>query len=124
MGKTIYKFIKTGNWTPLSIHSSHINGDILVGMIKDGESKVTRYNKLGKEIQSIQRDNKGQRLFKYPHYITENINGDTCTSDKNKRAVVVVNNSGQHRFSYTGQRSEFYPFGVCTDLLDWSHHCL
>jgi streptogramin lyase len=31
----ITEFIKTGNWEPISIHSSHINGDILVGMVKD-----------------------------------------------------------------------------------------
>uniref|UniRef100_A0A8W8JCW7 B box-type domain-containing protein n=1 Tax=Magallana gigas TaxID=29159 RepID=A0A8W8JCW7_MAGGI len=114
---TITEFIKTGDWEPISIHSSHINGDILVGMKKGGEAKVTRYNKTGKEIQNIQRDNKGRELYRYPHYITENINGDICTSDFNKRAVVVVNKSGQHRFSYTGRGSEFWPLGICTDLL-------
>ncbi|XP_065938508.1 uncharacterized protein [Magallana gigas] len=78
----ITEFIKTGDWEPISIHSSHINGDILVGMIKDGEpSKVTRYNKTGTEIQNIQRDNRGQALHGLPHYITENINGDVCVSD-------------------------------------------
>nr|XP_034312323.1 uncharacterized protein LOC117684401 [Crassostrea gigas] len=115
--KTITEFIKTGDWEPISIHSSHINGDILVGMIKGREAKVTRYNKTGEEKQNIQRDNKGQGLYKYPHYITENINGDICISDINKRAVVVVNKSEQHRFSYTGQGSLFLPYGICTDLL-------
>nr|XP_022308900.1 uncharacterized protein LOC111114736 [Crassostrea virginica] len=113
----ITEFIKTGDWTPLSIHSSRINGDILVGMITDEEAKVTRYSKTGKEIQSIQRDNQGQGLYDLPHYITENVNGDICTSDYNKRAVVVVNKSGQHRFFYTGQGSEFRPWGICTDVL-------
>eukprot|EP00105_Crassostrea_gigas_P012198 XP_011428116.1 PREDICTED: tripartite motif-containing protein 2 [Crassostrea gigas] len=113
---TITEFIKTTDWEPISIHSSHINGDILVGMVKDGEAKVTRYNKTGKERQKIQRDNKGQGLYSKPHYITENINGDICTSDYTKHAVLVVNKSGQHRFSYTGQRSEFCPYGICTDL--------
>ncbi|XP_065921898.1 tripartite motif-containing protein 2-like [Magallana gigas] len=114
---TITEFIKRGDWTPLSIYSSHINGDILVGMIKDKEAKVTRYNKTGEEIQNIQRDNKGQELYTNPNYITENINGDICTSDLNKRAVVVVNKSGHHRFSYTGRGSKFFPYGICTDLL-------
>uniref|UniRef100_A0A8W8JG67 B box-type domain-containing protein n=2 Tax=Magallana gigas TaxID=29159 RepID=A0A8W8JG67_MAGGI len=114
---TITEFIKTGDWEPISIHSSHINGDILVGMIKGREAKVTRYNKTGKEIQNIQRDNKGQGLYSYPHFITENINGDICTSDLYKRVVVVVNKSGQHRFSYTGHGSAFYPDAICTDLL-------
>ncbi|XP_052684910.1 protein PML-like [Crassostrea angulata] len=114
---TITEFIKTGDWEPLSIHSSHINGDILVGMIKDKEAKDTRYNKTGKEIQNIQRDNKEQELYKYPHYITENINGDVCTSDFNKEAVVVVNKSGQHRFYCTGQGSKFFPYVICNNLL-------
>nr|XP_011456909.2 uncharacterized protein LOC105348982 [Crassostrea gigas]XP_034312022.1 uncharacterized protein LOC105348982 [Crassostrea gigas] len=110
---TMTEFIKTGDWEPISIHSSHINGDILVGMIKDGKAKVTRYNKTGEEIQNIQRYNKGQELYSNPCYITENINGDVCTSDYDKRAVVVVNKSGQYRFSYTF----FPPNGMCTDLL-------
>ncbi|XP_061192360.1 uncharacterized protein LOC133200588 [Saccostrea echinata] len=109
----ITEFIKTGDWRPLSIHSSHINGDLLMGMA----GKVTRYNKTGKELQNIQRDNKGQELYRLPHYITENINGDICTSDNVKDAVVVVNKSGQHRFSYTGQELRFYPYGICTDVL-------
>eukprot|EP00105_Crassostrea_gigas_P021760 XP_011441020.1 PREDICTED: tripartite motif-containing protein 3 [Crassostrea gigas] len=114
---TITEFIKTGDWESLSIHSSHINGDILVGMIKDIEGNVTRYNKTGTEIHNIQRNNKGQELYALPHYITENINGDVCVSDFNKHAVVVVDKSGRHRFSYTGQGSRLDPYGICTDLL-------
>ncbi|XP_022339905.2 uncharacterized protein LOC111134799 [Crassostrea virginica] len=115
--KKITEFIKTGDWTPISVHSSRVNGDLLVGMIKTGEAKVTRYSKTGKKIQNIQRGNQGQELYEWPHYITENINGDICTSDLNKGAVVVVNKSGQHRFSYTGQGAKFWPYGICTDVL-------
>eukprot|EP00105_Crassostrea_gigas_P026649 XP_011447675.1 PREDICTED: uncharacterized protein LOC105342428 [Crassostrea gigas] len=114
---TITEFIKTGDSEPLGIHSSRINGDILVGMRKDGKGKVTRYNKTGTEKQNIQSDNKGQGLYSYPRYITENTNGDVCVSDFHKQAVVVVNKSGQHRFSYTGHGSRFYPYGICTDVL-------
>jgi DNA-binding beta-propeller fold protein YncE len=116
-GNKITEFIKTGDWEPYSIHSSHINGDILVGMRKGREGKVTRYNKTGEELQNIQRDNKGQGLYSWPHYITENINGDICVSDCNKETVVVVNKSGHYRFSYTGQGSRFYPYGICSDVL-------
>ena len=120
--REINEFVKTGDWTPLSIHPSSFNGDILVGMIKqtviNKKARVTRYNKTGKKIQNIQkRKNQGQKLYLYPRYITENINGDICTSDDNKCAVVVVNKSGQYRFSYKGQRSEFRPWGICTDVL-------
>ncbi|XP_062609251.1 uncharacterized protein LOC134270998 [Saccostrea cucullata] len=117
LDNNITEVIKTGDWVPLSIHSSHINGDLLVGMRKIGESKITRYNKTGKQLQNIQRDNKGQELYTAPYYITENINGDICTSDLAKMAVVVVNKSGQHRFSYKGQGSSFNPHGICADVL-------
>ena len=122
--KKITKFIKSGIWTPLSINFSRTNGDILVGMVILGhvgmasvikEAKVTRYSKAGKEIQNIQRDNQGQELYSGPRYITENINGDICSSGYGK--VVVVNKSGQHRFSYKGRRSLFLPCGICTDVL-------
>nr|XP_022344845.1 tripartite motif-containing protein 2-like [Crassostrea virginica] len=113
--RKITEFIKTGKWTPLSVHFSRINGDLLVGMGKNGEAKVTRYSTAGKELQNIQSDNQGQKLYSDPHHITENINGDICSSDYGK--VVVVNKSGQHRFSYTDQESEFYPSGICTDVL-------
>ncbi|XP_022297069.2 uncharacterized protein LOC111106627 isoform X3 [Crassostrea virginica] len=115
--KKITDFIKTGNSLPICIHSSRINGDILVGMYKDDEAKVTRYNKSVKEIQNIQRDKQGQELYDYLNYITENINGDICTSDIINAKVVVVNKSGQHRFSHTVQGSGFCPLGICTDVL-------
>ena len=122
-------FISTKNWKPLSIHYSRINGDILVGMRNLGEAKITRFNSTG-EIQNIQRDNKGHALCSIPHYLTENNNGDICTSDMNYSAVVVVNNSGQYRFSYTGLGPEFRPYGICTDVLghilvcDNGMHCI
>ncbi|XP_078327958.1 uncharacterized protein LOC111114737 [Crassostrea virginica] len=115
--REINEFKKTEDWTPCSIHSSRFNRDILVGMYKDREAKVTRYSKTGTEIKNMKRDNQGQELYDYPHYITENINGDICTSDHNKQAVVVVNKSGQYRFSYKNQDSKFIPYGICTDVL-------
>uniref|UniRef100_K1RLS2 Tripartite motif-containing protein 2 n=1 Tax=Magallana gigas TaxID=29159 RepID=K1RLS2_MAGGI len=117
LGNKVTAFIKTRDWSPISIHSSHINGDILVGMIKDEEAKVTRYNKIGEEIQNIQTDNTELGLYEYPHYITENINGDICTSDLGNYAVGVVNKSGQYRFSYSSQEICFYPHDICTDHL-------
>uniref|UniRef100_K1PKS0 Severin n=1 Tax=Magallana gigas TaxID=29159 RepID=K1PKS0_MAGGI len=56
-------------------------------------------------------------MFSGPHYITENINGDVCVSDWSNQAVVVMDKSSQHRFSYTGQWSGFEPYGICTDVL-------
>jgi hypothetical protein len=105
--QTITKFTKIRNWEPISIHASHINEEILVGMVKDEEAEVARYNKTGEVLQHIQKDDKGHGLFSDPRYITENINRGICVSDFDKKAVVVMNKSGQHRFSYTGQGSYF-----------------
>ena len=84
--RKVTEIIKPGDWKPFSIHSSSINGDILVGMIKDKTAKITRYSKAGKEIQNMRKDKQGQGLYRYPRYITENINGDICTSDFNIRS--------------------------------------
>ncbi|XP_062576268.1 uncharacterized protein LOC134238172 [Saccostrea cucullata] len=111
-------FIKTGEWKPVSLYSSNSNGDILVGMVKDKEARITRYDKTGKEIQNIQWDSKAEELYSTPYYITENLNGDVCTSDFSKQEVVVVDREGQYRFSYKGsQESAFFPKGICTDIL-------
>ena len=124
--KKITEFIKTTGWVPLSVHSSRINGDILVGMvIKEHigitivfwQAQVIRYSKTGKEIQNIKRNNNGQELYSAPHYITENINGDIVSSDYVQHKIVVVNKSGEHRFTYTGQEPRFRPYGICTDIL-------
>lgn len=121
--KQIFMHILTNEWTPLSIHSSHLNGDILVGMIKDGEAKVNRYSKTGRYIKgSIQKDLDGTTLiFSLPHYITEiKRNGYICVSDRSKEAIVVVDSNGHNKPEalYTGQGSRFVPFGICTDDRD------
>ncbi|XP_061171102.1 uncharacterized protein LOC133180647 [Saccostrea echinata] len=101
--------------------SSPNNGDILVGMnrvIIVKERKITRYNKEGNKLQEIQRNSKGEELYKSITFITENINGDVCASDLDLTAnkVAVVTKSGEYRFSYSGHQSQsgFFPYGICT----------
>ncbi|XP_056018363.1 uncharacterized protein LOC125667395 [Ostrea edulis] len=117
----------TQDWGAPCIHSSRINGDILVGSI----SKVTRYNRTGRKLQVIEKDDKGHSLYRSPIYITENKNGDIWISDLDKGAVVVVDKSGRHRFDYGGRQSDYtdrqsdytgrqFPFsprGICKDVL-------
>ena len=107
--------------SPDCIHSSHINGDLLIGLTGYPEkSMVMRCDGTGRKIGDIELDKEGQRLYKYPNYITENkMNGDIVVSDIGKRALVVVDRSGRHRFDYTGHSTDksFYPSGVCTDVL-------
>lgn len=102
------------------IYSSNINGDLIVGKqdVSTYFCKLTRYDRAATKIQDIQLDVHGEMLYAYPRYITENINGDIVTSDSSKKAVVVVDNRGLHRFNYIGEPSEssFLPLGICTDV--------
>ncbi|XP_062608959.1 uncharacterized protein LOC134270729 [Saccostrea cucullata] len=107
---------------PLCVYSSHVDGHLLVGMFSVFENicTINRYNSLGQYIKTIQRDKKGQQLYRKPSYITENRNGDVIVSDR-YRGVVVTDRGGGHRFSYTGppsgSRSRLVPRGICTDAL-------
>lgn len=135
--KTTTTFVEATHpqWRKTCVFWSKTTEDLLVGMdilgkkkaksIQQGKqehddflcSKVIRYNKTGKEIQTIQF-NKRQQLFKQPLYITENNNGDVVVSD-NKNAVVVTDCRGKHRFNYIGHPpgSGLSPRGICTDSL-------
>ena len=128
----IYKMTSDGSITTLltldlhefsgvCIHSSHINGDLLIGLNDhpwNFDGRVMRCDGTGRKIGDIKLGEEGQRLYKYPRHITENkMNGDIVVSDVLKGALVVVDRSGRHRFDYIGHDKPFYPGGVCTDLL-------
>lgn len=44
-------YILINEWILFSIYFFYFNGDIFVGMIKDGEVKVNRYSKIGRYIK-------------------------------------------------------------------------
>ncbi|XP_061166952.1 tripartite motif-containing protein 2-like [Saccostrea echinata] len=112
------QFMDTGSWKPFSIYSSKLNGDLLLGMSKCGEVRVTRFDETGrKALQNIDRDFNGEDLFQLPHYLTENFNGDVCVSDYDKNAVIIVDRKGDLRSTYKGHRSysDFRPYGIFAD---------
>lgn len=79
--------------------------------------KVNRYSQNGQLKKAVQYNNTKLKLCQYPRFLTVNKNVDIVVSEPG--AVVVTEQGGRHRFSYTGypSGSNFSPQGICTDAL-------
>lgn len=122
-------FSRNNRCSPRCVFSSPYTGDLLVGFsLKDSlvdasrlfnrSGYIARFNQFGHLTQVIEHTQRGLKLYRLPHYITENNNGDVVVSDF-PGAVVVTDGKGRHRFTYTGypEGSKLNPRGICTDLL-------
>lgn len=111
--------LKTENFEDvISIHSSLINGHILVILKKTKATKpfykITRYDENGLKIQDIDIDERAQGRLDWFHnaHITENRNGDIIFSVKQE--VVGIDRSGEHRFTYSHPEDDTLS-DICTD---------
>ncbi|XP_061191798.1 uncharacterized protein LOC133200077 [Saccostrea echinata] len=125
-------------WNPVNIYVTSRN-ELLVAMFNadQTQSKVVRYSG-SKENQTIMFDNEGRLLYSGNDkikYITENRNLDICVADNEVSAIVVVNQTGEFRFRYTGYQSTTMKnssdfWGIATDTqsqiltTDCSNHCV
>lgn len=110
------------DWTVLSIYSSKLNGDILLGIYilieKGSRTKFARYTRDGGVISEMEYFEE-KRLYVSPLYLSENINSDICTADIDTCLVKAVDKNGKLKFSYSGlpSHADFFPTGICNDSL-------
>lgn len=110
------------NWIPRSICGTH-TGDILVLEVSydEKQTQIVRYTDSSKK-QTIRFNDDGKPLYSigyYNKFLCENRNLDICVSDYGAGAIVVANQTGKLRFTYTGPpgttKGLFFPCGIATD---------
>lgn len=116
------EIIRLHKWKPRSVCCAS-SGGLLVVIESDADQKrkVVRYHD-SIEKQSIQFNDKGQPLFSSGNshiHIIENRNQDVCVSDFLARKVLVINQAGKLRFTYSGpsnnRNERFNPYGITAD---------
>lgn len=126
--------IHISKWAPISIIFSAEDKFFYVGVVKNNDAKIIRYDTNWTEKDDIHRynaeGNESKIIFQYPAYLVKNTNGDLCVSDDNKR-VVFVDKNNKFRFNYTGSdQNGFTPYGISSDrwgcilVVDASTNCV
>ncbi|XP_062598673.1 uncharacterized protein LOC134260105 [Saccostrea cucullata] len=134
-GKTEVLITTPMDWKPAGLTCSR-SGDVLVNLYNGDQNKIVRYQ--GKTIkQEIFKDDNEEEIYgsgNFMLFIAENNNGDICASDRNAKAVVVVDKAGRVRFRYDGslvkRKEPIDPNQLVTDsmsqiiITDWTNDCL
>lgn len=138
-GKSETLITTTNDWHPQGVCDTQ-SGDLMVSMVTSDFSsyKIVRYDGNTAEVkQEIETDDSDANIFtggKYQIFLTENINGDICASDRNSKAVISVDKLGKVRFRYNGKTSgikkTFIPKQIASDSIgqvivaDYKNDCL
>ncbi|CAC5385487.1 unnamed protein product [Mytilus coruscus] len=116
--KSLKTFLDMNPYQPISIHITKDN-QIIVGLIKDKESKVVVLSRSGEEKQTLEFEAENKRLFSYPCKITSSTNGDIwvadCQQDSAGR-VVIIKTDGYFKFIEEANISneDFCPVDITT----------
>lgn len=109
-------------WKPRGVCSNSSCGLLVVTYNENSkQTKVVCFSG-STRTQNIQYKDKGHPLYSFggEKYISVNRNLNICVSDREARAVDVVNQAGNFRFTYTGPHfntnGSLNPCGITTDI--------